>query len=59
MGFIDKTGALVIPPQFESTMRFKEGLAPVVIDDKCGFINKNGVSLTRQARSSYRFSMKA
>jgi len=41
-GFIDKTGALVIPPQFEGTAGFKEGLAPVVVDDKWGFINKNG-----------------
>ena len=41
-GFIDKTGALVIPPQFESTLGFKEGLAPVVVDDKWGFIDRNG-----------------
>ena len=41
-GFIDKTGALVIPPKFESTLGFKEGLAPVVVNDRWGFINKNG-----------------
>lgn len=41
-GFIDKTGALVIPPKFESTLGFKEGLAPVVADDKWGFIDKSG-----------------
>jgi len=41
-GFIDKTEALVIPAQFESTLGFKEGLAPVVADDKWGFIDKNG-----------------
>jgi WG repeat protein len=41
-GFIDKTGALVIPPKFESTLGFKEGLAPVLVDGKWGFINKNG-----------------
>jgi len=41
-GFIDKTGAMVIPPKFESTLGFKEGLAPVVVDDKWGFINKSG-----------------
>lgn len=40
-GFIDKAGAMVIPPQFESALGFKEGLAPVVIDDKWGFIDKN------------------
>jgi len=42
-GFIDKTGAMVIPPQFESALGFREGLAPVVIDDKWGFIDKNGM----------------
>jgi hypothetical protein len=41
-GFIDKTGTVVIPPQFKSTLGFKEGLAPVVVDDKWGFINKSG-----------------
>jgi len=41
-GFIDKTGVLVIPPQFENAWGFKEGLAPVVVDDKWGFINKTG-----------------
>ncbi|HEX6046079.1 MAG TPA: WG repeat-containing protein [Pyrinomonadaceae bacterium] len=39
-GFIDKTGALVIAPKFESTLGFKEGLAPVVVNGKWGFINK-------------------
>jgi hypothetical protein len=41
-GFIDKTGTLAIPPKFESTLGFKEGLAPVLMDRKWGFINKNG-----------------
>ena len=41
-GFIDKAGALVIPPKFESALHFKEGLGPVLIDDKWGFIDKNG-----------------
>jgi len=41
-GFIDKTGALSIPPKFESTLGFSEGLAAVLLDDKWGFINKDG-----------------
>src|SRR5689334_14120916 len=41
-GFIDKTGALVISPKFESTLGFKEGLAPVVVNGKWGFINRDG-----------------
>lgn len=42
-GFMDRTGALVIPPKFESTGSFSEGLAAVLLDDKWGFINRNGV----------------
>jgi len=41
-GFINTTGALVIPPNFESAFTFNEGLAPVLLDGKRGFINKNG-----------------
>lgn len=41
-GFIDKAGALVISPKFESTLGFKEELAPVLMDRKWGFINKSG-----------------
>ena len=41
-GFIDKTGALVIAPKFESTLGFKEGLAPVLVAGKWGFINRDG-----------------
>ena len=41
-GFIDKTGAMTIPPQFEIAAFFKDGLAPVLIDDKWGFIDRNG-----------------
>jgi hypothetical protein len=41
-GFIDKTGALAIAPKFESTLGFKEGLAPAVVAGKWGFINKDG-----------------
>jgi hypothetical protein len=41
-GFIDKTGAFVIKPQFDCTGDFREGLAPVEINGKYGFINKQG-----------------
>ena len=44
-GFINTTGALVIPPNFESAFTFNEGLAPVLLDGKRGFINKNGTRL--------------
>lgn len=41
-GYIDKTGMLVIKPQFDKAYPFREGLAPVKIGEKIGFINKQG-----------------
>jgi hypothetical protein len=41
-GFIDKTGKLVIKPQFDSAFPFSEGLAKVRIGDKAGFIDRTG-----------------
>ena len=41
-GYIDRTGEMVIKPQFEVAENFKDGLAPVKIDGKWGFINSTG-----------------
>ncbi len=41
-GFIDKTGTLVIPTQYDIVNGFSEGLAKVKINGKCGFINTTG-----------------
>lgn len=41
-GYIDKTGNIVIEPQFNSPSIFSEGLAAVKIDGKYGYINKTG-----------------
>jgi len=41
-GFIDKTGKLVIPAQFDKAEDFSNGLAPVLKDGSWGYINKNG-----------------
>jgi hypothetical protein len=41
-GFIDKTGKVVIPTQFENAGSFSEQLAPVSIGGKWGFIDKTG-----------------
>ena len=41
-GFIDKTGTLVIPMQYDVVNGFSEGLAKVKINGKCGFINITG-----------------
>jgi hypothetical protein len=41
-GFVDKTGKVVITPQFDFVMLFFEGFAAVKQDNKCGFIDKTG-----------------
>ena len=41
-GFIDKSGEIVIKPEFDEAIRFSEGLAHVKIGDKWGYINKFG-----------------
>jgi hypothetical protein len=41
-GYIDKTGKLVIPPQYESAVPFSEGLAAINTCDEAFFIDKSG-----------------
>ena len=41
-GYIDETGEMVIPPQFDQADCFHGGVAPVKKDGKWGVINKNG-----------------
>ena len=41
-GYIDKTGKMVIPPQFESAAPFSEGLAAIQNCDEAYFIDKSG-----------------
>jgi hypothetical protein len=42
MGYIDRTGCIVIAPQFEIANDFSEGLAIVVTDGGYGYIDKEG-----------------
>ncbi len=41
-GFIDPTGKLVIPAQYDCAQGFREGLAPVLVGEKIGFIDLQG-----------------
>jgi len=57
MGFMDKTGKVVIPPQFDYVYWFFEGLAAVEIDEKTGFIDRSGkMVIPPQFRSAGHFS---
>jgi hypothetical protein len=41
-GYIDKSGALVIPYQFQYAKNFSEGLARVMVKERWGYIDKSG-----------------
>lgn len=41
-GYIDKTGANVIPTRYDYVGEFTNNLCPVVIKDKFGYVNKKG-----------------
>src|SRR5215472_13961814 len=41
-GYIDQTGRIVIPPQFDGADPFSEGLAQVWIGGKVGYIDTTG-----------------
>ena len=41
-GYINKTGQIVIKPQFDAANAFSEGLAAVKIANRSGYIDKSG-----------------
>lgn len=41
-GYMNKSGTVVINPQFESASEFSEGMAIVYISQKCGYIDTSG-----------------
>ena len=41
-GFINKSGQVVISPQFKMASSFHDGLARIEVNGKVGFINKKG-----------------
>lgn len=56
-GYIDKTGEITIPPQFDRAMSFTEGLGRVAIGDKQGYINEAGeFAIPLQFNEAYPFS---
>jgi WG containing repeat len=41
-GFIDRSGKMIIPPQFDTADRFSEGLAFVKTSNRVGYIDRQG-----------------
>ena len=45
-GYINKQGEWAIEPQFQETLRFTEGFAPVKLKEAWSYINKTGELMT-------------
>ena len=57
LGYIDKTGSFVIPPQFDYCLGHTEGLAAVSVEGKYGYIDTKGdFVIAPQFEEAYRFS---
>ncbi len=57
LGYIDKTGSFVIPPQFDYCLGHTEGLAVVSVEGKYGYIDTEGdFMISPQFEEAYRFS---
>lgn len=46
VGFIDWTGKVVIPAEYETVWNFSEGFARVAKNDKIGYIDRTGKEIT-------------
>ncbi|MBR6441757.1 MAG: WG repeat-containing protein, partial [Bacteroidales bacterium] len=56
-GFVDKTGAVVIPPQYIKVMDFSEGMAQVKVGGKWGYLDKTGqIAIAAQYDRTENFS---
>lgn len=56
-GYINEKGKVVIKPQFDYAVSFKEGLAKVKIDNKYGYIDEKGkIVIKPQYSDAYDFS---
>ncbi len=56
-GYIDKSGKFIIPPQFDTSGFYNDGIAAVEVDGKYGFIDKQGdFVIPLQFHSAYDFS---
>src|SRR4029450_7024293 len=56
-GYIDRTGKVVIHPQFDGAEDFSEGMALVKINYKSGYINHDGEIVVKpQFEYAYGFS---
>ncbi len=54
VGFIDKRGEFVIPPQFDSALDFSEGVAAVFTGGRWGFVDRSGALVVKPQFSAAR-----
>ena len=52
-GYLDRTGKIIIPLQFDRCWKFSEGFASVTTDGKQGFIDEKGVYLAAPQFDAY------
>lgn len=56
-GYADRSGKIVIPPQFGFAEEFSEGLAQIILNRKCGYIDRSGkIAIQPQFDFAYSFS---
>ena len=56
MGYIDKTGRMVIEPQYKEAWDFSEGLAPVWKDEEWSYIDRSGKIVLQLEKARWGFS---
>jgi len=52
-GYMDKTGKVIIKPQYSYGSHFVNGVAAVCLSDKCGLINKQGKYIIKPEFDDY------
>jgi len=56
MGYIDKTGSMVIPPRYKETWDFSEGLAVVWNNQQSSYIDRSGEAVLQIEKARWGFS---
>ena len=54
VGFMDRTGRIAIQPKYDDVFPFSDGLAPVELEGKWGYVDKTGIWQFRFSTNSRR-----